>query len=363
MDTVTHALVGAAISDSWFRSRLGKWSTPFSLALGALPDIDVVTRLISFDYFLTHHRGITHSFLPQILVTPLLGYIGYRLAKRGASLRSWLILTILCLSSHTLFDLMTSWGTMPMLPLSAKRISWDVVPVFDALILFITASSFTLNRFFRRRRSGNITASDGVHDFDSQYKPIWIARFALVLLALYVFLGWEQNRRTVQQANDKLANMGITVEEIRALPIMFTHFAWEVAARDSEGNIYNAVYSSFANGPMRFLKIEGLSHKELAPILATPDGRLVAWYTQGMYVGSRETNEDGSRYLIQDRRFFALNKPEQSRFEMEFTESPSGTGFSSRLVRMGARNVNVKEEFLALWNLTWQGRDMKNTIK
>ncbi len=255
MDTVTHALVGAAISDCWFRKRLGPVATPFAIAVASLPDADVVTRLISRESFLLHHRGITHSFLAMIVAAPLLGLAGAALAKRGGW-KEWGGLAFLCLLSHTLLDLLTGWGTMPLLPFSSARLAWDVLPIIDLFLLGVTGASFVLNRLFRWERVDsfiNPLVYPVVHRHPGRQRAAdWAARIALVLVFLYILVGVQQNRQAVRLATETLARGGVEAAEVRALPIFLTYIAYEITAREADGTLHTALYSSYAGGEMRF---------------------------------------------------------------------------------------------------------------
>ncbi|MDR1744193.1 MAG: metal-dependent hydrolase [Planctomycetota bacterium] len=365
MDTVTHALVGAAVSDCYFRRRLGPLATPLALIVSALPDFDMAARLVSRESVWMYHRGFTHSFLPMLAAAPILGYLGYRLSRRESSWTLWSLLALICLFGHTLLDLATSWGTMPLLPFSNARLSWDIVPIVDIFLTSTTAASFVINRILRWERVDNFLnplAYPVVHRHPARQRAgDWLSKVAMTLVVLYLAVGWHQNRQTVRIAREELARQGVEAVEVRALPIMFTYVAYGIAARDAGGTIYNAAYSSYARGPMRFVRFESLPRDELAGILATPQGGLFEWYTQNMYVADREAAEWGERIWLHDRRFFLLGNPEQGRFDMEFRLDFSGAVTGVYSEQLGRRGIVVKEELLRLWELTRDGRDMDAT--
>lgn len=360
MDTLTHALTGAAISDSWFRRRLGPVATPFSLVMASLPDIDSFTYLMSSQSAWTHHRGYTHSFFPMLVATPLFGYVGYRLSKRRATWALWCLLTAICLLSHTIIDLVTSWGTMPFLPFSNARISWDVAPVIDLFVLALTAASFVANRILRWERVDhfiNPLAFPVVHRHPHRQRAgDWVGKIAVALVVVYLLIGWQQNRQTVRIAREELAKHGITPVEVRALPIMFTYIAWEIAARDADGSVYNALYSSYAPEPMRFTRHPTLPAEEVRGLLATPLGSMFAWYAQGMYVVRRIVLDGQSRFVMEDRRFFGLDDAARSRFVLEFPLDAGGRIEAGRMVHVPFTRDDIRAEAGRLWELTWDGR-------
>lgn len=358
MDTVTHALVGAALSDCWFRKRLGPVATPFALAAAALPDIDSITFLISAQSTWANHRGITHSFVPMLLAAPLLGYLGWCISERRERWRLWTCLAVLCLFSHTLLDLVTSWGTMPFLPFSNARVSWDVAPVLDAFVFATTAASFVANRILRWERVDtflNPLVYPVVHRHPGRQKAgDWIGAIAVALAVCYLLVGWQQNRQTVRVAREALAAQGVTAVEVRAMPIMFTYIAWHIAARDVDGNVYNATHSSYAPKPMRFVKYATLPPAEIAAELDSPDGRLFAWYSQNMYVTRRDGDGGVS---MNDRRFFGLGDPDNSSFVMRFGPAAEASPSAQRIgtARRDMGDIDIRDELRRLWDLTWRG--------
>lgn len=362
MDTLTHALAGAAISDGWFRKHLGPMATPFSFLAAASPDADMVLYFVSAESAWANHRGYTHSLFPMLLAAPLLGYIGYLLSHREGDWRKWSILALLCLFSHTFIDLVTSWGTMPFLPFSRARISWDVAPVLDVFMFAILAASFVLNRLLRWEKtetpSLNPLAYPIVHKHPKRRRfAMWSARVVVALALLYLGVGWRQNRQTVRVAREALAKQGISPVEVRALPVMFTYIAWEIAARDADGTVYNGVHSSYAPKPMEFFQVPTLPRKDLGEILSTREGDMFAWYSQEMYVASREkvSDGDGERIRLTDRRFWGLAKPHSSRFIMDFQKGDSGVWQARRAAHAPLTRGDLRDEFQRLWRLTWRG--------
>ncbi len=361
MDTVTHALMGAAISDALFRKRLGPLATPFALFVAAAPDLDIPAVWLFGHHAWLEHRGLTHSFLPQTLAAPLFGLAAWLLVRKKGGFTSWSLLALLCLFSHTLLDLATSWGTMPFLPFSWDRVSWDIAPIIDIFVLSFTATSFLANRILRWERVEhplNPIAYPKVHEHPRRRKAAdWLARLIVGLCLIYLLIGWHQNRQTVRKAGEALRAEGIVPTEVRASPIMFTYIAWEIAAKDAEGNIYNAVHSSYAPQPMEFKKAVNSDHPDVKKALASRDGRRFLWRTQGMVVATRliDAAEDGV-ISLQDRRFFALEPSWPSRFILELR-----VGANEEVERFGVRRSGItgpgaRAEFRRLWELMWKGR-------
>lgn len=360
MDTVTHALFGAAISDCGFRKRLGPLATPFSLVAAASPDMDVLAYFVSSQAAWTNHRGYTHAFLTLAIAGPVLGGLGRLLSRRPGTWFAWTVLAWLCLFSHTLLDLATSWGTMPYLPFSNARVSWDILPIIDVFMSAVPLSSFVVNRMLRWEWTEhflNPLAFPVVHEYPRRRRIADIAgRTAVALVVAYFAVGWLQNRQTVRIAREELAEVGFRPVETRALPIMFTFIAYEVIARDASGEIRKANYSSWAPKRMEFAKFPAPKSDLFDLAMNTPEGRLFSWYSQGM-VGALPPIPDGDdwRFILVDRRFAVPSDPGQPRFVMKFAFDSSKRVVAADAVMAGFQDVDIGDEILALWRLTRYG--------
>src|SRR3972149_6677585 len=67
MDTVTHALAGSLSAQAGFRQRMGRVATGALTVSAAAPDIDGLMRFQDTAFYLSVHRGITHSVVGIVL--------------------------------------------------------------------------------------------------------------------------------------------------------------------------------------------------------------------------------------------------------------------------------------------------------
>ena len=68
MDSITQILLGTTIAEAGFREKLGGRAVIAGAVLGALPDLDIVTRCAGPWAFVKYHRGPTHSLIVLALV-------------------------------------------------------------------------------------------------------------------------------------------------------------------------------------------------------------------------------------------------------------------------------------------------------
>src|SRR2546427_4685911 len=123
MDTLTHALSGALLARATASEE--PRAIPRRIAAGffacAAPDLDFVFGYAGPVEYLLNHRGITHS----LVLLPLwaLG-LSWLLAKILREPRGWRALygiSALAIAAHIAGDVITSYGTMVLAPLSDWR--------------------------------------------------------------------------------------------------------------------------------------------------------------------------------------------------------------------------------------------------
>ena len=194
LDTLTHGLAGALIAraipssgdadlDGTLRRREA-W-TGFLVAM--LPDADALPNPLSAEFYIEHHRGLTHSFVLLPLWAVAIGLlVSWRLrlpagedgARSRRIARGRLIgVSVLGLASHILLDWITSWGTRFFAPISQKAYSLDWVFILDFVLSGLLAAGLAA-AFVIFRRQGRLAA-----------------RASLAAAALYVgFCGLQHGR-------------------------------------------------------------------------------------------------------------------------------------------------------------------------
>jgi membrane-bound metal-dependent hydrolase YbcI (DUF457 family) len=151
MDTLTHGLAGALLAralpstgDETLDRKLARREAWVGFAAATFPDADVFVSPFSAEFYITHHRALTHSFvmLPvwivlltavaSIRLSPTLGPPGA--AGRRTAVRRLSVVVALALVSHILLDWITSWGTMFLSPISSTRFTLDWTFILDVFL-------------------------------------------------------------------------------------------------------------------------------------------------------------------------------------------------------------------------------------
>jgi len=204
MDPLTHAISGAALARAFPASPLPAKQLFFLVLLTMSPDADIVLRFFSETLYLTHHRGLTHS----ILLIPLWGWLIFSLSSRRikeSPYMPWLIGAALLM--HILLDLITTFGTMILAPLTDWRASLDLVfiidPFFSALILVPLLLGLIWKK--QNRKFGVLS---------------------LVLMCGYLALTFSNQQQAIELA--RKAHPDAT--SFNAMPLAFSPYHWQLIA-------------------------------------------------------------------------------------------------------------------------------------
>jgi len=134
MDPLTHGMIGLALST--FSGNPVALSNPLSIgcALGAMaPDTDSIVRLFYDDsVYLKQHRGFSHS-LPALVVFSIVIASGLRFMFVDHSITQIFFWTFIGSLSHTVFDMLNSYGAM----LLKKKKKFNLLTLYDPVIAIL----------------------------------------------------------------------------------------------------------------------------------------------------------------------------------------------------------------------------------
>ena len=266
MDSLTQAVLGGAVTYAVLGRPLGKRAALYGMVLGTLPDLDVLIDFGGPVENMTRHRGFTHSFLVQALVTPLFALLLSRLPfGRDTSLIRWYIAVYLSFTTHSLADFFTVYGTQIFWPLTdhpfAHSILFIVDPVYTAP-LFIAVISALL-----------------MHDRDRALK---LNTFMLVLSTLYLL--WSTGAKWVidNRIQEALAKRGISAQVFESTPAPLNTLLWRGVAVEEDQ--YFEIWASIFDNVDQ-IQIRGFpQNKEiLSSIVDHPKIERLRWFTKNQY--------------------------------------------------------------------------------
>lgn len=205
MDPITHGLIGIALST--LSGHTMQLNDPVFLgcSIGAmLPDLDIVAHVKGRFNYLLKHRGASHS---------LIALTGMSLGMSTAlylvfPTTSWLTIffwTLIGTMSHSIMDLLNSYGAELLWPFSRKKITLDMIMLTDPVILCAFFGSFMISL-----KNPDLAEPSSLT--------------ALLISALYLGYRHLSQRKT----RDRL--MGIyhlkQRDQVKVLPAMYHPFAW-----------------------------------------------------------------------------------------------------------------------------------------
>lgn len=151
MDPVTHIGSGL-LGGRLFQIQKEKSSLLIAVLGAVLPDIDNFVGYSNPEFYLIHHRGITHSILGGFLLSIIFGFLIKLFFKKTLFKKTVLIIYLLVLT-HIFLDLVTSYGTQIFLPFTDRRFTLECVFIIDPFftILLLVLFFVSAKRSFRIR--------------------------------------------------------------------------------------------------------------------------------------------------------------------------------------------------------------------
>jgi inner membrane protein len=134
LDFVTQIILGGVVAQATMHRELGNKAVLWGMFVGVLPDLDVLAYpLMDSMSQLTWHRGISHSILFAVILSPLLGWLIARLHHHEVTVEKGTLFTFLALGAHILIALCTTYGAQVFAPFSDMQVSWGILFSFDPL--------------------------------------------------------------------------------------------------------------------------------------------------------------------------------------------------------------------------------------
>lgn len=333
MDSITQGLLGATIAEAGFRKTLGGRAIAWGALCAVAPDFDMVAALAGEWESLVHHRGVSHSWIAETAVAPLLGYLAWRFwGKREGSWMQWAHLTWWALVTHPALDVCTAYGTQLFAPFSSHRFAIDAVSIVDlayTLPLLVAVVWSWRGRVRERSRK--------------------VAIAALALTTGYLVFGYVQSQRAIALADAELATQGFEPVETRAMPTLGNLFVHRVAARDGAGRYRVAISSASAPRPLVWHEAADDPDRRVAIAMASERGRIMQWFSMGYaWAELGDADDDGVVVHISDLRYGSMVDPLQAMWGADARFDTSGRLLG--VERWQARDaLDMQLEMATLW--------------
>ena len=237
MDSLTQAVLGAAIGGAIAPPGSRRKALVVGAALGTLPDLDVVIDYGGAVENFTYHRGFSHSLFVLALVSVLLWLVLRRwwAPVRDAPYR-WLALISLALLTHPLLDAHTAYGTQLFWPLEPHPTMWATLFIIDPL--------FTLPLLV-----GVIVAAARPCAPSSDTA----LRAALSMCVLYIAWSWMAQGIVKSNVERALADLNLEDAPVFLTPTPFNTLLWRVVVMTDDGYLEGFDSLVVDEGNMQFV--------------------------------------------------------------------------------------------------------------
>jgi inner membrane protein len=263
VDTLTHALSGALLARATAPKDAPPRSVPRRVAAGffacAAPDLDFVIGFVGPVEYLLTHRGVTHSFVLLPAWALILSWILAKLLREPGGWRALYGVTALALLTHIVGDLITSFGTMILAPLSDWRAAIGTTFIIDLWFSGIILIGLIGSAVFYRSRIPAVAAS--------------------IALAGYVGFQYVQRERALDLGKEYAKSIGLRDARIAVHPRPVSPFNWTVFVSDDETHRFAHV-NLVREEPRRYQPGEGFIARIDSPYLPVEQA---IWVTRPRY--------------------------------------------------------------------------------
>ena len=272
MDSITQAVLGAAVGEVVLGKHLGNRALVWGAVFGTLPDLDVLfSPFLDTAGKLIHHRGASHSLLVMIIASFVLARWLPRLWKREKVTKAragWFV--FLVWSTHVLIDCFTVYGTSVLWPFSDRRIAFNHIFIIDPFYTLPLIVSVIWLAFLR----------------DKKRRPkrrricYWGLGISSGYIALSLFAKWLAS--TGFDAD--LHRRGITYARRMEAPTPFNIILWRsVVDRGDELWVGYRTIFEFRDTPVRWT-IYPRGRDAFTTVAATNEAKTIAWFSDGWWI-------------------------------------------------------------------------------
>ena len=247
---------------------VGKKAMLWGILAQSIPDVDFIASfwLKTADNLLAH-RGITHSFLFALLITPVIAGFAHSLNKsHNISFKKWILFIGPVIFIHLFLDAFNNYGVGWLEPFSHVRISFNTIYVADPFFSIIPGIALLMLLFIKQKSTIR--------------KLIW--KTGLIIPFLYLMYSLANKFYVTAQTKKILAAQNINYNKLLITPAPLQTWLWFVAAGNDSG-FYTGYRSVFDKQPSLELHFKP-QNNNLIPLVKEPDqlNKLIK-FSQGFY--------------------------------------------------------------------------------
>lgn len=300
MDSITQAVLGAAIGEVTLGKKVGNKAILWGAVAGTIPDLDVLV----VDFYdtvkgLFVHRGFSHSILFSLLLAPVLGMIINWIHKKStASFFEWTKLAFFAFFTHILLDSLTSYGTGLFIPVNDYRVELNTIAIVDVFYTVPFLLSIIAILFLKR----------------NSHARYIIGRTGIFVSSLYLVFTMINKQISAYHFTLSLDEQNMSYSRLRVAPLPLTNFLW-MGIAETEDGYFRGYYSMFDEDKHIDFDFIPRNHNKLDSIADKNRLEQLLKFTKGYY--QVENTRNGS-LLVKDLRFGTLGFGEDSEYVFAF---------------------------------------------
>jgi inner membrane protein len=329
MDSLTHLVLGAAIGEVVLGKKIGRKAMLWGALADTIPDFDVfASPCVTDAQQLLIHRGITHSILFVIVMSPLLGWLFSKLFKKAeVNWKRWSLLFFLGMFTHIFIDSLTSYGTGWFEPFSSYRVSFNTIFVADPFytLPFLTCVLIAL------------IAKNG-----SPQRVKW-NKLGLWISSIYLVFTFINKWHVHDHMSSAFTEQKLKADDFITTPTPLNNFLWMAYSYDRSGT-WIGYYSIFdTTEKIDFKRVER-NDSLLKPFEGDESLRLLKQFSKGHYV---ITKIDTSIYF-NDVRFGQMVGWDETDASFPFSYRLNKSADNSMALDRGKFKIPLSEAFVSL---------------
>ncbi|PAP76297.1 metal-dependent hydrolase [Rubrivirga marina] len=342
MDSLTQAVLGAAVGEAVAGEQLGRRAALWGAVAGTIPDLDVLAYpFLTEAGALRVHRGVTHGLPFAFVAAPVLGWAVWRWYRwraarspsASASRRAepdarwaWTAVFFWGLLTHPVLDVFTVYGTQLLAPFSDVPFAIGSAFIIDPLYTLPLLGCLVVA--LATRRSG------------------WAAA-GLVVSTLVLVAGVGMQMRATATVGAALAERGVEPERVLVAAGPFTSVLWRGVAEKGDEAVPFSLHVADAPEEVAFEPALPLATfpAEGAP---RPGAATLVWFSRGWLTPLDGPPDDPE--TVADLRFGRAGLRPEAPFVFAWDVLDDGARIRQRSLGMATRI----DDMTILWQRVWR---------
>jgi len=268
VDSITQATLGAAVAEAGLGRTLGRRAILWGLFLGTLPDLDILAYpFLDISDQLYWHRGLSHSLLAMMVLSPFLGLLLHKIhgGKAPPGRAIWTCFWIY--ATHVLIDCFNVYGTQIFEPFSNARVGLNNLFIIDPLFTLPLLGGVAGSLIWRSRTG---------------WKK-WINNLGLILATVYALWSFTAQGLISSRFQNELASQNIEYQRGFIHPTPFNTLLWRGLYETEEG--YFIGYASLLDDNPE-IEFRYLPHRQhlIDPVRDTKAVETLRWFSRGYFM-------------------------------------------------------------------------------